>query len=155
MIGNIKTIEVKIDEDTTFQITSLFAKDSYGLYLKCASILSPLISGFLKNKGGSESLSNLNNEAIIEKSLSIITEKFPFEEVANLLKASNIKKNFKDFSDAEINVSSPILLIELFIHILKLNVVEELFNSKKDIGQIATRLFGSKIFQKSSETKAI
>ena len=137
MIGNIETVEIKIDADT-FQVTKLYAKDSYNLYLKCASILAPILSDAFKQKK-----SNLP----IEQMMNVITEKFGFNDVIALLKASNIKRNYKEIVDADWNMSSPLLIMELFAHVIKINVVSELLNSKKDLGQIVNRLFGSKSSQ--------
>ena len=137
MIGNIETVEIKIDVDA-FQLTKLYAKDSYNLYLKCASVLAPILSDSFKQKK-----SNLP----IEQMMNIITEKFGFNDVIALLKASNIKRNYKEIVDADWNMSSPLLIMELFAHVIKINVVSELLNSKKDLGQIVNRLFGSKSSQ--------
>lgn len=149
MIGNIATIDVKIDTDT-FQLTKLYAKDSYNLYLKCLNVLSPILDCFIKNKSKTKDGNKLNiseMEFNVEKIISIITEKFSFDDVISLLKSANIKRNYKDVNDSEWNVTSPLLIMELFVHVIKINVINELLNSKKDLGQIVERLFGSKSSQ--------
>ena len=164
MIGNISTIDVKIDTDT-FQITKLYAKDSYDLYLRCLPLLAPVfsVSTKISKKTGTKSIQeNFDIEKInsvdfagpMQQILGIITDKFAFDDVIRLLKASNIKQNYKEITDSDWNIASPLLIMELFAHVIKINVVGELLNSKKGIGPIATRLFGSKISLKNSEKKA-
>ena len=146
MIGNIETVEIKIDADA-FQLTKLYAKDSYNLYLKCASILAPILSDTFKQKKASNEVVEKKVNLPIEQILNIITDKFSFNDVILFLKASNIKRSYKEINDSEWNVTSPLLIIELFAHVIKINVVSELLNSKKDFGQIVERLFGSKTSQ--------
>lgn len=149
MIGNIETVNIQIDADT-FQLTKLYAKDGYDLYLRCLGVLAPILNAVFKNKNTTGDVvkkitSELNLH--IEQMINAISEKFCFSEVIQLLKASNIKRNYKEINDSEWNVTSPILIMELFSHVIKINVASEL--AKKDLGQIIGRLFGSKILQKA------
>ena len=144
MIGNIETKEIKIDENN-FQLTKLYAKDSYGLYLKCLAVLAPVLGNIKKT----------NFTIPIQTIVDIVIEKFSYDELISILKASNVTKNYKEISNSEWNMTSPILLFELFGHVLKLNVIQELTGSKKDLGQIVERLFGSKEFYKPLGDKAI
>ena len=143
MIGNIETIELQIEENT-YQITKLYARDSHPLYLKCGSILGSIFSGDMKAGFTQEAMisASLSN---LDQALNNLAEKFSYDDVIKLFKQSSIKKNGKDVSDSSWNIESPLLIFELFAHILKLNVIEELKKKKEDLPQIIRRLTGLKI----------
>jgi hypothetical protein len=155
MIGNIETIEIKFDENTTYQITKLLARDGYNLYLKCISILTPLVEPFLRLKmqgiqASSTEISGI--ELNLEKIAEMLKNNFSFDEALHLIKASQVRRNMKSISEHELNISSPFLIFELLAHILRINVIEELF-LKNDLSQVGERLLGSAILQKISQSK--
>jgi hypothetical protein len=130
MIGHIETKEIEI-EGVKYQMTKLYAKDSYELYLQCLTLLVP----FFTNKNKQE-LNNLN----ISELLHTITDRFGYGVVAQIIRRG-IRKNYQEITESELNVTSPLLIMELFAHIVKFNVLDELL--KKDIGAIVNRLTGS------------
>lgn len=148
MIGNIETIELQI-EGNVYQITKLYARDSYPLYLKCGAILASIFSGDMKNSFTKEAMmsASLSN---LDHALNTLYEKFSYEDILKLFKQSGIKKNGTDVIESSWNVESPLLIFELFAHILKLNVIDELNKKKDDLPQIISRLTGLKISQTES-----
>ena len=135
MIGTIETVDVQINGDI-FQLTKLYARDSYALFMKCTSIVSPLINSLIKNFRTSNTdidklFSNLEIDA--QQVINTICEKFSFDEVLRLLKASGVRKNYKEITDADWNVCSPFLIMELFAKVIEINIWKELSNKKKDL----------------------
>ena len=137
----MKEIEI---EAVKYQITKMFAKDSYDLYLQSISILAPIFLNKKKETGTGQNVEQGAGIHFDAETVTVlqnaITNKFSYEYITQIIK-KGIKKNYQEISDAELNVSNPLLLIELFIHILKHNVFDELL--KKDFGAIMTRLTGS------------
>lgn len=140
-------IEIKVDNDT-FKIHKLETEDKYNLYMKCLACLSPLLNYLKKsdkNKIKIESIEN-NIDIVIEKIIS----KLDYKTVVNYVKKGSV--NNIAITDDKIKNMSPLLIIELFIHCIKHNCLDELI--KKDLGGVIARILGSEISPAKFQNKA-
>ncbi|WP_397599122.1 hypothetical protein [Silvanigrella sp.] len=140
-------IKVNIDGDD-FVIEKLETCDSYDLYMQCLSMLAISVKNFkketIKDDDGKEKIvyrpdiEKLNIEEIISE----LIKKLNFDYVVSKLK--NITKNNIAFTRDVINKTDALTIIELFIHVIKMNCMEQLL--KKDLGAMFQRIIGSSKF---------
>nr|BFD33730.1 hypothetical protein GTC16762_33490 [Pigmentibacter ruber] len=137
-------IKIDIDGDE-FVIEKLDTSDSYDLYMQCLSMLAISVKNFkketIKDDDGKEKIvyrpdiEKLNIEEIITE----LIKKLSFDYVASKLK--NITKNNVALTKEVINKTDALTIIELFIHVVKFNCMEQLL--KKDLGLMFQRIIGS------------
>ncbi len=137
-------IKINIDGDD-FVIEKLETCDSYDLYMQCLSMLAISVKNFKKEtiKDDDEKEKIVYRPDIeklnIEEIISELIKKLSFEYVASKLK--NITINNVAFTKEVINKTDALTIIELFIHVIKFNCMEQLL--KKDLGLMFQRIIGS------------
>lgn len=140
-------IEIEID-GKKYKINKLDTEARYNLYLRCISVLAVVFKSMkketFKDKKGKEKIGfkpdvdKLNIDQITE----FIINKMEFEYVISYL--TNISENSIALSYEKIKELSPLVIIELFIHVIKDNCAEEI--AKKDFGSMLARIVGSENF---------
>ncbi len=149
-------IEIEID-GKKYKINKLDTESRYDLYLRCFSIIGVVFKSVkketFKDKKGKEKfgfkpdIDKLDMDQIID----FIINKMEFKYVTSYLKT--VSENTIALSHERINELSPLVIIELFIHVIKENCLEEIL--KKDFGSMFARIIGSGDLLKDLLGKAI